>query len=543
MPPRVAELAACLNGADRPAPFDAERYSGLAALLPESLSVPVGADLDSVVELLRGIGEAEAELVPGPGPVPKHHLLLEILSDRAGTAQTWSDAVLAWRRWERVWHAVRADPAGTGVADLADGLLWLGPGGSDAHRRLRGTDLPDVRDGDLLVGQLTDRRRGGAWFTGGRLGPYRCASVLAAAYGRTDRLRHRRVVAVGILPETPAEHAELFELATGRLREVLDAAGTGRRERNIVCTVLAGGGEWLSRTAGAPPASASEPARTWVEIVLPTGERFDLELPDGEQPVIPAAYPVERGPDGEHALVCLDDVQRMYALARSDLPGAEPERTEAVPVEPDLGDAADGTVYCGEITGLSTRLDERFALLPSKMRPQFEAALASARAGVEQLPRPDPRHGWGRLRREQVRLLREKRDAMRAVAESILHGILQPDVPEDLFREAAQLLDAAIHRRTEDVRSRVTRLDQPHRDNAAADLDRIQRLRAQALQVLRGEAAAARNAGDFSLQDMRSIGHRAYRCTLEAHEQMGELLGHLGPDTTRPTAPHGRQAA
>jgi hypothetical protein len=286
-----------------------------------------------------------------------------------------------------------------------------------------------------------------------------------------------------------------------------------------------------------------ERAKTWVEIVLPTGERFDLELPDGEEPLIPPAYPVERGPDGQHALVCLDVVRHMYALARRDLPGAEPEQTEAAPVEPDLGDAMPAAVYFGEITSLSALIDERFELLPSKMRPRFEAALASARAGIEQLPRPDQQDGWGHLHREQVVLLRETRDVMHTVAESIVHGILQPDVPEDLFREAAQLLDVAIHRRTEDVRSRVRLLDQPHRDTATADLDRIQHVRAQSFQDLRGEAAAARGAGDLSQHDKRRIEHRAYRCTLEAYEQMGELLDNLGPEGTPSAEPDGRQAA
>jgi hypothetical protein len=529
VPARVAELAACLTGDDRPGSLDPQRYLTLAALLPESLSAPVGGDLDAVVELLRGIGEADADLAAGPGPVPRHELLREVLSDRAGGAQTWFEAIRAWRHWEHVWHAVRTDPAGAGVLDLADGLIWLGPGGGDAHRRLREAPVPDVRDGDIVVGHLVDPRRDGAWFAGGRLGPRRFASVLAAAYGRTDRLRGRRVLAVGIPPDTPAEHAELFELATGRLREVLDEAGTGRRVRDITCTVLAGGADGESGpVGGAPSVAATAPATSWVEIVLPTGERFDLQLPRSEDAVLPADYPVEQGPDGRRALVCLDDVQAMYALARSNLPGAQPALTRTGPLGPDHTGARRATAYLEEIASLSALINERFELLPAAMRPPFEAALAGARALLAELPRPDRQNGRGDLPDEQVVLLREKREAMRGVAESMVHGVLRPDVAEPLFREAAQLLDAAIRRRAEDARSRVTLLDQPHREIAAAELDRIQHERAQSLQTLRGEASAARGAGDFSQQDMRRLEHQAYRCTLDAFEQMGALLERLG---------------
>lgn len=539
VPTRVAELAAFLNGADRPTPVEAQHYAGLAGLLPESLSVPVGGDLDAVVELLHGIDKVEAHLATAPVPSPKHDLLREILSDRAGLVVTWSDAILAWRRWERVWHGVHTDPAGSGVADVADSLLWLGPGGSDAYQRLREMDLPGVQDGDVVVGYLADRRRGEAWFVGGRLGPRRLASVLAAAYGRTDRLRHRRVVAVGITPETPAEHAALFELSTGRLRQVLGEAGLDRRKRNVMCTIFDVGDE------------DGPGAKTWVEIVLSTGERFDLELPAGEEPLVPADYPVERSSDGRHALVCLDDVHRMYTLARGDLPGAVPEPTVTEPAEPEpepeptvtepaVPDHADeqhtpanleeATSHLAEITSLSRHIDERLKLLPVPTRQRFEVALASARAGIEELPRPDPQGSWGRLSQGQAAQLRRTRDELAAVSESIVHDILQPEVSERLFRETAQLLDAATNQRIEDVQQRIAHLDQPHRDTAAADYDRIRRTLAESLQALRREASAARGAGDFTPQDMRRIEHRAYRYTLDAHEQLGDLLENLRPE-------------
>jgi hypothetical protein len=64
-------------------------------------------------------------------------------------------------------------------------------------------------------------------------------------------------------------------------------------------------------------------------------------------------------------MVCLDDVQRLYTMARACLPRGEPRPTD--------------TVYLREIASLATRLDERFKLLPSQMRSQFEVAMARAR--------------------------------------------------------------------------------------------------------------------------------------------------------------------
>jgi hypothetical protein len=100
--------------------------------------------------------------------VPARVAELAACLDRPYAAVTWFDAIRAWQHWERVWHGIHVDPAGVGVVDVAEGLLWVGPGGGDAHRRLRDMDVPDIRDGDLVVGHLNDRRRGGASFAGGR---------------------------------------------------------------------------------------------------------------------------------------------------------------------------------------------------------------------------------------------------------------------------------------------------------------------------------------------------------------------------------------
>jgi hypothetical protein len=102
VPSRVAELAACLSKADRPVPSTRRDTSGSPGYCRRTCPCRAVMTLTLWSNCCMGSAEQRWGLVPGPFPAPRHGLVEEILSDRTGTGVSWSDAILAWLRWEGI---------------------------------------------------------------------------------------------------------------------------------------------------------------------------------------------------------------------------------------------------------------------------------------------------------------------------------------------------------------------------------------------------------------------------------------------------------